>query len=97
MGISWKALTRSNPSPSLVVTCTHQVVVYKVGSSGIELNVHSAQPCSSLCSAGRVYQARYTQRDSFSGNESSVGHVRLLPVIPSSPASPPPLQDHQHY
>ena len=31
VGISWKAPTRSHPSPSLVVTCPHQVVVYKVG------------------------------------------------------------------
>ena len=30
VGISWKAPTRSHPSPSLVVTCAHQVVVYKV-------------------------------------------------------------------
>lgn len=30
VGISWKAPTRSHPSPSLVVTCPHQVVVYKV-------------------------------------------------------------------
>ncbi|CAM9728561.1 unnamed protein product [Laminaria digitata] len=33
VGISWTALTRSHPSPSLVVTCTHQVVVYKPGES----------------------------------------------------------------
>lgn len=36
VGISWKTLTRSHPSPSLVVTCTHQVVVYKVGGSGMQ-------------------------------------------------------------
>lgn len=33
VGISWKAPTRSHPSPSLVVTCAHQVVVYKVSAS----------------------------------------------------------------
>lgn len=32
VGISWKAPTRSHPSPSLVVTCAHQVVVYKVSA-----------------------------------------------------------------
>eukprot|EP00903_Cladosiphon_okamuranus_P009379 g8943.t1 len=31
VGISWKTPTRSHPSPSLVVTCAHQVVVYKPG------------------------------------------------------------------
>ncbi|CAM9842245.1 unnamed protein product [Ectocarpus sp. 12 AP-2014] len=31
VGINWKAPTRSHPSPSLVVTCAHQVVVYKPG------------------------------------------------------------------
>lgn len=33
VGINWKAPTRSHPSPSLVVTCAHQVVVYKVSPS----------------------------------------------------------------
>lgn len=41
VGISWKAPTKSHPSPSLVVTCAHQVVVYQVSAviAGLILSV----------------------------------------------------------
>lgn len=60
VGISWKALTRAHPSPSIVVTCTHQVVVYKVGA----IDLHFSLRYSSLFRASQVvWSSKNTQTD----------------------------------
>lgn len=56
VGISWKPLMRTNEDPCLVVTCAHQVVVYKVSEHllAYKYAIWLTGPPLSLAVASRV-------------------------------------------
>lgn len=80
VGISWKAATKSHPSPSLVVTCAHQVVVYKVSARRFGLLV--AEELRLLVRDG--CNAMWQRRLPYSKSNGGQGSQRAAETLPTA-------------